>query len=63
MNHKTIPSHHADSLACGSGREWRSRARVVGKKPFVDGEYPFNDPASAGMKKKFDLPTGRLLNA
>ncbi len=28
----------------------------------ADGEYPFNDPASAGMRKKFDLPPDRPLN-
>jgi hypothetical protein len=29
----------------------------------ADGEFPFNDPASAGMRKKFDLPADRPLNA
>jgi hypothetical protein len=29
----------------------------------ADGEFPFNDPASAGMRQKFDLPPDRPLNA
>ena len=29
----------------------------------ADGEYPYTDPASAGMRKKFDLPSDRPLNA
>jgi hypothetical protein len=29
----------------------------------ADGEYPFTDPANAGMRKKFDLPADRPLNA
>jgi hypothetical protein len=29
----------------------------------TDGEFPFTDPASAGMRKKFDLPADRPLNA
>jgi hypothetical protein len=29
----------------------------------ADGEYPFNDPASVGMRKKFGLPPARPLNA
>ena len=29
----------------------------------ADGEFPFTDPASAGMRKKFDLPPTQPLNA
>ena len=29
----------------------------------ADGEYPYTDPASAGMRKKFDLPPDRPPNA
>jgi hypothetical protein len=29
----------------------------------ADGEFPYTDPASAGMRKKFDLPPDRPLNA
>ena len=29
----------------------------------ADSEYPFNDPASAGMRRKFNLPPDRTLNA
>jgi hypothetical protein len=29
----------------------------------ADGEFPFNDPANAGMRQKFDLPSDRPLNA
>jgi len=29
----------------------------------ADGEFPFNDPASAGMRQKFNLPPDRPLNA
>ena len=28
----------------------------------ADGEFPFNDPASAGMRQKFDLPPDHPLN-
>jgi hypothetical protein len=28
----------------------------------ADGEYPFTDPANAGMRRKFDLPLDRPLN-
>jgi hypothetical protein len=28
----------------------------------ADGEYPFTDPANAGMRRKFDLPPNRPLN-
>lgn len=28
----------------------------------ADGEYPYTDPASAGMRRKFDLPADRPLN-
>jgi hypothetical protein len=28
----------------------------------ADGEYPWTDPANAGMRKKFDLPSDRPLN-
>jgi len=28
----------------------------------ADGEFPFTDPANAGMKRKFDLPADRPLN-
>ncbi len=29
----------------------------------ADGEFPHTDPANAGMRKKFDLPANRPLNA
>jgi hypothetical protein len=29
----------------------------------ADGEFPYTDPASAGMRKKFDLPPTQPLNA
>jgi hypothetical protein len=29
---------------------------------FADGEYPCTAPASAGMRRKFDLPLDRPLN-
>ena len=29
----------------------------------ADGEYPFTNPANAGMRRKFDLPLDRPLNA
>ena len=29
----------------------------------ADGEYPFTDPANAGMRRKFDLPLDRPLSA
>ena len=29
----------------------------------ADGEFPFTDPANAGMRKKFDLPPTQPLNA
>ena len=29
----------------------------------ADGEYPFTDPANAGMRRKFDMPLDRRLNA
>ena len=29
----------------------------------ADGEYPWTDPANAGMRRKFDLPLDRSLNA
>jgi hypothetical protein len=28
----------------------------------ADGEFPFTDPANAGMRRKFDLPLDRPLN-
>jgi hypothetical protein len=28
----------------------------------ADGEYPWTDPANAGMRRKCDLPLDRLLN-
>jgi hypothetical protein len=28
----------------------------------ADGEYPFTDPANAGMRRKFDRPMNRPLN-
>ena len=28
----------------------------------ADGEYPWTDPANAGMRRKFDLPLNRPLN-
>ena len=28
----------------------------------ADGEYPWTNPASAGMRRKFDLPLDRPLN-
>jgi hypothetical protein len=28
----------------------------------VDGEYPWTDPANAGIRRKFDLPLDRPLN-
>jgi hypothetical protein len=28
----------------------------------ADGEYPHTDPANAGMRRKFDLPTDHPLN-
>jgi len=28
----------------------------------AEGEYPFTDPANAGMRRKFDLPPDRPLN-
>jgi hypothetical protein len=28
----------------------------------ADGEYPFTNPANAGMRRKFDLPLDRPLN-
>ena len=28
----------------------------------ADGEYPFTDPANAGMRRKFDLPLDRPLS-
>jgi hypothetical protein len=31
--------------------------------PAPNGEYPFTDPANAGMRRKFDLPLDRPLNA
>ena len=29
----------------------------------ADGEYPFTDPADAGLRRKFDLPLDRPLNS
>lgn len=31
-------------------------------QPAADGEYPYTDPANAGLRRKFDLPLDRPLN-
>jgi hypothetical protein len=56
-------SRHAQKL---SHQTVRKRAFLKSPRPpaphAADGEYPFTNPANAGMRRKFDLPLDRPLN-